>query len=262
MEASEVKVIPKTEEEAERIGDILRKNVLFRHLDEEQKVKVKDAMFGVEKEENDVIIKQGEDGDNFFCIDSGSVDVYIESPGSEGGDGEDGDVERKLVASYGQGDSFGELAIMYNAPRAATCVAKGPVRMWALDRVSFKTILMQAAISKRNMHKNFLQNVPVLSQLTEYEILTIADALQEECFEDGAVVCNEGDGGEKFFMVKEGTAVCTQKGEDDTSREVARLGDGSYFGEVSCAKVLLLPNVVAIYCVHKPRPDWVEAPLP
>lgn len=223
MEASEVKKIPKTEEEAERIGQILQKNVLFRHLDEKEKSTVQDAMFSVEKEENDVIIKQGDDGSAWYIIDSGSVDVYIESP-------EEGD---KLVASYGDGDSFGELAIMYNAPRAATCIAKGPVRLWALDRVSFKTILMQTAISKRAMHKSFLQQVPVLSQLTEYEVLTIADALQEESFEDGAIICSQGECGDQFYIIKEGAAVCTQSSSTGTSQEVARLGDGSYFGEVS-----------------------------
>jgi len=236
LEASEeVKKIPKTEEEAERIGQILQKNVLFMHLDKEQKSTVQDAMFLVEKEENDVIIQQGDDGDNFYIIDSGSVDVFIESSGK--GDGNDGEgapePERKLVASYGDGDSFGELAIMYNAPRAATCIARGPVRLWGLDRVSFKVILMQSAISKRNMHKGFLQRVPVLSQLTEYEVLTIADALQEESFEDGATVCSQGDRGEQFYIIKEGTAVCAQAGANGSSQEVARLGDGSYFGEVS-----------------------------
>ena len=69
---------------------------------------------------------------------------------------------------------------MYNAPRAATCEATTPCSLWALDRVSFKVILMKTTISKRNIYKGFLQQVPILAQLTEYEILTIADALQEE----------------------------------------------------------------------------------
>ena len=227
MDLSEVKKTPKSDEEAERIRQILQKNVLFQHLDEEQTGTVQDAMFLVEKEKDGVIIKQGDDGDNFYIIDSGSVDVFIESKR------EDGECDSKLVTSYGDGDSFGELAIMYNAPRAATCVAKGTIRLWALDRVSFKVILMKTTISKRNMHKGFLQQVPILSQLTEYEVLTIADALQEESFEEGAVICNEGDRGENFYIIKDGTAICSKLTGDGTAQEVARLSDGAYFGEVS-----------------------------
>ena len=68
-------------------------------------------------EEDEVIIKQGDDGNNFYIIESGNVDVYIDFSNSND--------PSELVNSYADGDSFGELAIMYNAPRAATCIANG-----------------------------------------------------------------------------------------------------------------------------------------
>lgn len=229
MDAEQVKKIPKTEEEAARIQLILQKNVLFQHLDQIQLQNVQDAMFLVEHADDDVIIKQGDDGDNFYLIDQGSVDVFIKNE-------DDGD--SKQVASYTDGDSFGELAIMYNSPRAATCIAKsGNVRLWAIDRVSFKVIMMQTAITKRNIHKGFLKNVPILSELTEYEILTIADALQEDTFEDGEVICNEHDSGNRFYIIKEGSAVCSKAVTDAegnvSNNEVARLTNGAYFGEIA-----------------------------
>ena len=116
---------------------------------------------------------------------------------------------------------------------AASCVATGDVRLWALDRVSFNVILMKTTISKRENMKELLLKTQVFSQLTEYELLTIADTLQEETFEDGTVICNEGDNGDKFYLVKEGTAVCTIE-----QNEVARLTSGSYFGEVSSSSAL------------------------
>ena len=73
----------------------------------------------------------------------------------------------------------------------------------------------------------------ILLFMYRYEILTIADALKEECFEDGTAVCNQGDMGDKFYLIKDGTAVCTQKGSDGESRKVLELSSGSYFGEVS-----------------------------
>ncbi len=45
------------------------------------------------------------------------------------------------VASRGPGDSFGELALLYNCPRAATVKASGPARVWALDRITFRYMI-------------------------------------------------------------------------------------------------------------------------
>ena len=59
-----------------------------------------------------VIIEQGADGDLFYILDSGECDVYV--------DGVDG----KPVKHYDSGAHFGELALMYNAPRAASVQAK------------------------------------------------------------------------------------------------------------------------------------------
>ncbi len=209
------------------IREMLEKCVLFEHLDEVQMKSVQGAMFHVEKGDTDVIIKQGDDGDNFYLIESGCVDVFIESSGESS----------KLVNSYSNGDSFGELAIMYNAPRAATCVAtNGPVKLWALDRSSFKLILMKTAINKRNQYRSFLEKVPILSQLTSHEILTIADVLHEETFGENTVICNEGQSGDQFYIIKEGAVMCTKTvvdGEESKVEEVARLSSGAYFGEVS-----------------------------
>eukprot|EP00968_Pinguiococcus_pyrenoidosus_P016021 scaffold1505_cov256-Pinguiococcus_pyrenoidosus.AAC.21 len=50
---------------------------------------------------------------------------------------------------------------------------------------------MQSTIANRNKHKGFLDGVDLLDSLDEYEKLTIADALEVECFEDGAVICKQ-----------------------------------------------------------------------
>jgi len=224
MSKENVKVVPKSDAEAARIMEILRDSLLFRHLDEAQLTTVKDAMFEVNHNTGDMIIKQGDDGDNFYVIDTGSVDVYIKGPE---------DPEDKKIHQLGQGDAFGELAIMYNAPRAATCKAATSCKLWALDRVSFKVIVMHTTINKRNLHKSFLKQVPLLDTMTEYEILTIADALNEERFESGTVICEQGHPGHTFYIVKEGEAVCYQADGRGNQIERARLGPGAYFGEIA-----------------------------
>eukprot|EP00638_Chattonella_subsalsa_P013423 CAMPEP_0117812866 /NCGR_PEP_ID=MMETSP0948-20121206/23106_1 /TAXON_ID=44440 /ORGANISM="Chattonella subsalsa, Strain CCMP2191" /LENGTH=347 /DNA_ID=CAMNT_0005649989 /DNA_START=101 /DNA_END=1146 /DNA_ORIENTATION=+ len=174
------------------------------------------------KQDIKVIEKSPGETARIMEIDTGTVDVYLDEDGTE-----------TKKHSLTQGDSFGELAIMYNAPRAATCKADTDCKLWALDRVSFKVIVMHTTINKRNLHKSFLQKVPLLETLTEYEVLTIADALQEETIQEGDVVCEQGQPGNNFYIIKEGTAVCYQTDARGNRQERAKLGTGSYFGEIA-----------------------------
>jgi cAMP-dependent protein kinase regulator len=62
----------------------------------------------------------------------------------------------------------------------------------------------------------------------------VIDAMEEEDFSDGDVVIKQGDKGDKFFIVSEGEVVVTQVSESETdSKELARLREGSYFGEIA-----------------------------
>jgi len=166
---------------------------------------------------------QGDIGDIFYLIESGDVDVYVAKKGQEA----------IKVHRYKPWDAFGELAIMYNAPRAATCRAASECKLWALDRISFKVIVVAAAMQKREQYKGFLQQVPLLESLTEMEIMTLADSLAEEKFEEGQAIFNQGEDGDFFYIVKEGTAVCYQKDAEGVDREVANLTPGNYFGEIA-----------------------------
>jgi len=211
----------KTAEEKAQIVQMCKNSILFQHLDNNQLNVITDAMFPVKHEDGDIIIKQGDSGDNFYLVDNGSVEVFVAGKGDD------------PVKSYNPGDGFGELALMYNAPRAATCKAVGACRLWAVDRVTFKVILMDTTMKKRNLYKDFLGKVPILSGLTEYEQLTIADALIEEVYSDGDVMVTQGEPGNKFYIIKTGTASCTQQAADGKVTEVARLEDGAYFGEIA-----------------------------
>ncbi|CAM9335494.1 unnamed protein product, partial [Sphacelaria rigidula] len=199
---------------------------MFMHLDKQQTNQVKDAMFLVEHQPGDVVIRAGDAGDNFYLIDQGTFEVFIKK----------GDTEAKVrnpcVKTMGSGESFGELALMYSTPRTATCKAVSKSRLWALDRISFKVILQATTTARRAQHKSFLERIPILEQLTEYEILTIADALVEDSYKDGDVICTQGEVGDAFYIIKKGSASVIQTDAMGELTEVAHLDDGSYFGEV------------------------------
>lgn len=77
----------------------------------------------------------------------------------------DSDSEPRLVGKYDNAGSFGELALMYNLPRAATIQAVTPGALWAMDRQTFRRILLKSACKKRKMYESLLENVPMLKTL-------------------------------------------------------------------------------------------------
>jgi cAMP-dependent protein kinase regulator len=201
----------------------VNKSGLLKMLDHEQKDKIVKAFSGpLMKPPGENIIVQGDIGDVFYLLEDGEVDVYIKKNGGE-----------LKVHTYKPGDAFGELAIMYNAPRAATCRASKNCKLWALDRTSFKVIVVAATMIKREMYQGFLQKVPILSSLNEGEVMTLADSLSEEKYSEGVSVCTQGEEGNFFYIIKEGKAICSVTDASGASTDVATLSSGNYFGEIA-----------------------------
>jgi len=191
------------------------KSSLFSHLKEEEMDEVFDSLFPSEAAQEDTIIRQGDVGDNFYIIDEGSVNIYVNDT---------------KVTTLGEGGSFGELALIYGTPRAATVKAATQVKMWGIDRDSYKRILMESTIKKRKIYEDFLSNVAILEQLDKWERLTIADALEAVSFDAGAEIVKKGEEGDEFFLILEGTAGVTEFRDDC---EEVLLQPAEYFGEIS-----------------------------
>lgn len=224
QQMAQVTCIEKSPEVTAELMRVVGKSPLLRTLDAEQKDKIVKAFSGpLIKEPGDNIIVQGEIGDVFYLVEDGLVDVYIKK----------GDSDEIKVHTYKSGDAFGELAIMYNAPRAATCRAQTTTKLWALDRVSFKVIVVAAAMLKRETYSGFLKNVPILETLNEMEVMALADSLAEETFDSGATVCQQGDEGNYFYIIKSGSVTCSVCDAAGESKTVATLTTGAYFGEIA-----------------------------
>ncbi|RXM30206.1 cAMP-dependent protein kinase type I-beta regulatory subunit [Acipenser ruthenus] len=195
---------------------------------------------------NIFLLAAGDEGDNFYVIDQGEVDVYVNG---------------EWVTSIGEGGSFGELALIYGTPRAATVKAKTDLKLWGIDRDSYRRILMGSTLRKRKMYEEFLSKVSILESLDKWERLTVADALEPVQSEDGEKIVVQGDPGDDFFIITEGTASVLQRRSDNEEYvEVGRLGPSDYFGEI--ALLLNRPRAATVVargplkCVKLDRPRF------
>lgn len=221
-------VYPKEEEQIKRIQACLQTSFLFSSLEDEEMKTVILALKDKKLEANTRIIKQGDDGDSMFVIEEGEVECLKLI------DGED-----KVVKTCGPGDAFGELALLYNCPRAASVQSRGtPCQLWELDRETFNRIVKDSAAKKRTTHCDFLKKIPLFTNIDEYEMMTIADALKTENFDSTDVqIINQGDPGDKFYIILEGECVAKKAFTSGSeARQVMIHKAGDYFGELAIIK--------------------------
>ena len=121
------------------------------------------------------IIEQGADGDKLYLIEEGEANVYKKiSPSQQQQQdkksvqqneqqSEDKQQQQQLVNVMVAGELFGELALMYNSPRAATVKSKTDMKLWALDRQTFTLIVRDAAAKKREIYEDSLKEVCIFN---------------------------------------------------------------------------------------------------
>jgi putative ABC transport system ATP-binding protein len=94
-----------------------------------------------------VIIRQGDEGDKFYLLRRGTVDVYIN----------DADNKPQYVHSLKEGEFFGERALLSGQVRSATILAKDPVETYALGKTDFQAALTAIDSFKQQIYKAYFQ---------------------------------------------------------------------------------------------------------
>ena len=223
------RIIPKTDQQIQRIKSSVIHSFLFSSLEAKDLEIVIGAMDEKRFKSGEDVIVQGDKGDCLYFVESGNLECYKQF--SKG-------TEPVLVKKYQPGDSFGELALLYNAPRAATIRAVSEeVITWVLDRETFNNIVRDAAQKKREKYENFLKNVEILSTIEPYELMQISDAIKSATYQKDDYIIREGEMGDIFYILEEGECIATktlEPGKADSVIKEYKVGD--YFGERALIK--------------------------
>lgn len=226
-------VFEKSSEQSDRLKATLGHSFMFNELDEKDMQTILHAMKEVVLEAGTEVIKEGEDGDYLFVIEKGQLDCIKKIENQD-----------KVVKTCSAGDVFGELALLYNCPRAATVKAKEASVCWQLDRETFNHIVKTAAVNRRERYDALLKTVDVLKDIGAYERSQIADALKPETFQKGDCVIRQDDPGDKFYIVEDGTLYAEKKVGSETNR-VMDYKSGSFFGELALLRNQ--PRAASVY---------------
>eukprot|EP00929_Paragymnodinium_shiwhaense_P062416 TRINITY_DN3115_c4_g1_i1.p1 TRINITY_DN3115_c4_g1~~TRINITY_DN3115_c4_g1_i1.p1 ORF type:complete len:2235 (+),score=659.51 TRINITY_DN3115_c4_g1_i1:137-6841(+) len=238
-------VYPKTEDEKEQLHNLLtsassthdsKLSMLFGTVSKATMGKIIDAMFSRKVLAGENVIEQGAVGDFFYVVRSGTFDVFVSKDGSS----------PAKVFQGGPGFAFGELALMYNAPRNATVTASVDSSVWCLERMSFQQLVVESSKMAYNELLEFIEGVEVFKVLSAAEKAGLADALEEEEFQNDEAILEQGETDDKMFIVREGKAVACIAG-DQGEIEVMQYAKGSYFGEI--ALLLGEPRKASVYAV-------------
>ncbi|XP_051906600.1 cGMP-dependent protein kinase 1-like isoform X1 [Hippocampus zosterae] len=207
----------KTKESSELIQRALMDNDFMKHLEHGQILTILDCMRPTSLDKGCCVIQEGDDGSSVYVLEEGMVEVSKEG---------------KKLCTIGPGKVFGELAILYNCTRTATVTALTHIKMWAIDRQGFQTIMMRTGLIKHSQYTDFLRSVPSFQTLPEDILSKLADILEETHYNNGDYIIRQGATGDTFFIISEGQVnVWQQSASGDEQVPVKTLSKGDWFGE-------------------------------
>ena len=230
------KVVPKGDDVRRLLCEAIQSNVLFESNTEDELQEIIDVFEPCSYAAGDVVIRQDDLGDTFYVVEAGELSIAVRTAQEE-------DVGSVKVGTYADGSAFGELALIYGSPRAATITATETCQLWRLKRGWYHGVVGQ---HRRRLHKekvDFLPNVKLEKRtfgdiFTADQIDSMAQLLLQEYFREGEAIVREGEEGDTFYIIQSGE-VNVFKSRLGDGKPVAKLGKEKFFGE----KALLSDDV-------------------
>ena len=207
----------KSNSEQSVIKKALEKNFMFSNLSEIQMNTLLNAFERTKyKYGQGNVITQGEIGDYFYVIRRGMLHY---------------EVDGMIVGNASAGQTFGELALVYTSPRAASVIADSDCVLYRLDQTTFRYILQTHTIETEKEKRSLLEGIPFLKDLDDSYIDKLATAMVPRKFLRGESIARKGDEATAFYVIQEGKVRVKQLEIGGTTYEDHDLVSGSFFGE-------------------------------
>lgn len=113
------------------LAETIRNVPLFSGLPREDIAKILGKLEEKSFSPGTAIFSQGEKGDSFYIVQSGAVQVVLESAGGRS----------EVISVLGPQDCFGEMALLSGEPRSATIIAVKDTTVWRLSREDWDELI-------------------------------------------------------------------------------------------------------------------------
>lgn len=217
---------PKVEHEKsaadkELIREALQKNkVLTEVLDlsKEQHDLIFNMVHMISLAKGEVLMSKGDQGNCLYIVSDGLLDVHLS-----------GKMKSTSDIKIKPGDSFGEIALLYDTPRAATITAHYAAQLWVLTRKHFKAAISARYKSRTEQYCQLLLKIPSITQFADASTIDmIANVLEEVSFLDGEEICIAGEDAGVLSILLSGEADIYRDG-----KVVGHMKEGDWVGEES-----------------------------
>lgn len=235
-------LVEKSEDIRLMLNSIVSTNILFSCFGVEEKKGIVDAFESIDFNGGDFVIKQGDSGEKFFVVEEGSLEIYVKNTSGDA---------QKVGNVLSAGSSFGELALMYNTPRAASIKASSNCKLWAIDRDTYRNVVLYHKTIRNKQYMEFLRKVEIKGKqlgaiMSESDLEKMTASLEKETFESGESIIRQGNTGDHFYIISEGSVAVFRTNADTKAEDkLADLKTGDYFGE----KALLSEDTRQASCV-------------
>ncbi|KAL4510050.1 hypothetical protein ABPG72_010243 [Tetrahymena utriculariae] len=203
----------KTYQDIKFIITCLKNHFVFYNLQDSQLETLVNEMSYCEVNQGEQVIKQGDDAFCFFLLEKGEIEVQI---------------NQQKIRKLKDGEGFGELALLYNAPRSATCIALSKSYFWMIERNTFRKAVEEMITQEYQQNRKFIEKITFFQNLTSNQKDAIAGVLIDQRFLKEQNIVNKDDPASSFYIIKEGK-VSVMLG----NKEVRTLSQGESFGETA-----------------------------
>ena len=166
-----------------------------------------------------------------------------------------------FIANISEHSSFGDLALMYNSPRAATIKSTSHCTLWTLNRVFFKQAIVTSSSNQNVQLCQFLSKIPLFENLGSQSLNQLARSLTMMSYPDESYIITQGEIGEEFFVIYRGEVRVTKTGDDGKETKLVCLYEGDVFGERALIKKEpRAANIIAqgpVECYHLDRNNFL-----
>ena len=258
--AAKLRVKNKLERDVAYRSSILRNVKTLQSLNEDEMRKACESMYELVYKKGEHIIKQNEKGDSMYLLKEGSVVVTRKQ------NPRDDHEEPTVLATLQKHTVFGEIALLTEEPRSASVSAIETCVCCIMKKVAFDEIVAASnakeAKHRYNVGKSVINNVPLFRNLSAENKERVLELMTPLHYPTGSYICRQGTLGNSFFIIVDGLVKCTLNDPaGGPEQEVARLGSGCYFGEVSLMDPSSIrnANVVSVgdcLCMSISRADF------